>query len=74
VEERIFEYLSHHYERLGIQQQRELLGSIIDRLAGNGFLRQRSAMDIIRDLEEEEKYSMSKILAYLDMLDLEERS
>jgi len=74
VEERIFEYLAAHYDRLSAQQQNRVLDTIITRLADKGIVGKQIAMDIIKGLEEEEKYSLPKILAHLDMLDLEDRS
>lgn len=74
MEERIFEYLAAHYDRFSTQQQSRVLDSIISRLADKGVLGKQIALDVIRGLEREEKYSMPKILAHLDMLDLEDRT
>jgi len=73
VEERIFEYLARHYNRLSSHDQETLLDSIINRLVGKEILGKQIAMDIIKGLEEEEDYSMNQILAHLDMLDLDDR-
>ena len=73
MEERIFKYLAAHYDRFSTQQQSRVLDSIIERLSIKGIVGKQIALDMVKGLEEEEKYSMPKILAHLDMLDLEDR-
>jgi hypothetical protein len=73
VEERIFDYLASHYNRFSSQQQNRALDSIIARLASKEILKKQIALDIVKGLEEEENYSMAKVIAHLDMLDLEDR-
>ncbi len=73
MEERIFDYLASHYNRFSSQQQNRALDSIIARLASKEILKKQIALDIVKGLEEEENYSMAKVIAHLDMLDLEDR-
>jgi len=73
MEERIFEYLARHYNRLSAHRQEALLNTIIERLISKEILGKQIALDIVRGLEEEEDYSMNQILAHLDMLDLDDR-
>jgi hypothetical protein len=74
VEERIFEYLASHYGRLSTSQQSETLNLIIDRLVSKELVGRQIAMDIIRGLEQDANYSKGKVLAHLDMMDLEDRT
>ena len=73
MEERIFEYLAQQYNRLGTLQQQEMLDEIIQRLVSKEILTALLAQDIVKGLEETEHYTMDRILAHLDMLDLEDR-
>ena len=73
MEARLFEYLAAHYDRLSVQQQTKTLHSIIDRLSAKGLFGKELAMDMVKELEEDENYSPAQIMAHLDMLDLEDR-
>ena len=73
MDERIFEYLARHYNRLSTLKQEAILNSIIERLISKEILGKQIALDIVKGLEEEEDYSMNQILAHLDMLDLDDR-
>ena len=67
-------YLEKQYSNLSVKEQQNKLDEILHRLKSFNFLDEETLKEVISSLLEEEKWSMPKVLAHLDMIDLDERT
>ena len=67
-------YLEKQYSNLSVKEQQNKLDEILHRLKSLNFLDEDTLKEVITSLLDEEKWSMPKVLAHLDMIDLDERT
>lgn len=70
---RIENYLYKTYSDYSESKQRDLLKVIVERLNGKGILTRKMLLKASKALKEQSKWEFAKILAKLDMLDIEDR-
>ena len=66
--------MEKQYSNLSIKEQQTKLDEILDRLGSLNFLDEDTLKEVVSSLLEDEKWSMPKVLAHLDMIDLDERT
>ena len=66
--------MEKQYSNLSVKEQQTKLDEILDRLGSLNFLDEDTLKEVVSSLLEEEKWSMPKVLAHLDMIDLDERT
>lgn len=71
---RIKNYLHKQYDNLSIDSQKAKLQEILDRLKTFNFLDEDTLKEVVDTLMKEEQWPLAKVLAHLDMIDLDERS
>lgn len=71
---RIKNYLHKQYENLSMDSQKIKLVEILDRLKKFNFLDEETLKEVVDTLIQDENWPLSKVLAHLDMIDLDERS
>ena len=67
-------YLEKQYSNLSVKEQQIKLNEILNRLGSLNFLDEDTLKEVVSSLLEDEKWSMPKVLAHLDMIDLDERT
>ena len=67
-------YLEKQYSNLSQEQQKNKLETILDRLRDVNFLDDETLREVVQTLQDEEGWSMEKVLAHLDLIDLDERT
>lgn len=67
-------YLEKQYSNLSQDQQKNKLETILERLRGVNFLDDETLREVVQTLQDEEGWSMEKVLAHLDLIDLDERT
>lgn len=67
-------YLEKQYANLSIKQQNDKLQEILQRLKEFNFLDPETLVEVVQSLLTEEAWPMNKVLAHLDMIDLDERT
>ena len=72
--QRIARYLERQYQNLSQNGQKLKLKEILARLNSINFLDSETLEQVIKSLLEEEEWPLSKILAHLDLVDLEQRT
>ena len=70
----MMKYLERHYSNLSEKEQKNKLVEIIDRLKSVNFLDSETLGEVIQSLIDEEKWSLARVLAHLDMIDYDERT
>ena len=71
---RIQRYLEKQYSNLSQDQQKNKLEQVLERLRGVNFLDDETLREVVQQLLDEEGWSMSRVLAHLDLIDLDERT
>ena len=71
---RIRRYLEKQYSNLSQEQQKNKLEEILGRLGTMNFLDEETLREVVQQLSADEGWSMSRILAHLDLIDLDERT
>lgn len=71
---RIKNYLHKQYDNLSIDSQKAKLQEILERLKTFNFLDEDTLKEVVDTLMKEEQWPLAKVLAHLDMIDLDERS
>ena len=66
--------MEKQYSNLSQDQQKNKLEAILDRLRGVNFLDDETLREVVQTLQDEEGWSMEKVLAHLDLIDLDERT
>jgi len=67
-------YLEKQYSNLSVKEQQIKLDDILNRLKSLNFLDEDTLKEVVTSLLDEENWSMPKVLAHLDMIDLDERT
>lgn len=70
----MMKYLERHYSNLSEKEQKSKLNEIIDRLKSVNFLDAETLGEVIQALIDDEKWSLARVLAHLDMIDYDERT
>ena len=71
---RIRRYLEKQYSNLSQEQQKSKMEEILERLRDVNFLDDETLREVVQTLQDEEGWSIEKILAHLDLIDLDERT
>ena len=67
-------YLERQYSNLSQDLQKDKLIEILSRLKTVNFLDEETLKEVVQALQVEEGWSLSKVLAHLDMIDHDERT
>lgn len=67
-------YLERQYSNLSKDSQKNKLDEILQRLKDLNFLDEETLKDVVQSLQVEEGWSLAKVLAHLDLIDLDERT
>ena len=70
---RMINYLKCRYDEYSPKKLANEMDSILSRLIKSGHYEKEFLLDVVEDLSQRE-WSKSKIVAYLDILDVEERT
>jgi len=74
TKKRMMKYLERHYSNLSEKDQKTKLDEIVARLKEVNFLDSDTLHEVITALMVEEGWSLSRVLAHLDMIDYDERT
>ena len=66
--------MEKQYSNLSQDQQKNKLEQVLERLRGVNFLDDETLREVVQQLLDEEGWSMSRVLAHLDLIDLDERT
>lgn len=67
-------YLEKYYSNVSVKDQKNKLIEILSRLENQNFLDPETLREVVKALLEDEQWPMPKVLAHLDMIDLDERT
>ena len=67
-------YLEKYYSNVSVKDQKNKLSEILSRLENQNFLDPETLREVVQALLEDEQWPMPKVLAHLDMIDLDERT
>ena len=67
-------YLERQYSNLSQDLQKDKLIELLSRLKTVNFLDEETLKEVVQALQVEEGWSLSKVLAHLDMIDHDERT
>lgn len=70
----MMKYLERQYSNLSKGMQKDKLDHILSRLKRVNFLDDETLKEVVKALQEEEGWSMARVLAHLDMIDIDERT
>ena len=70
----MMKYLERQYSNLSQDLQKDKLIEILSRLKTVNFLDEETLKEVVQALQVEEGWSLSKVLAHLDMIDHDERT
>ena len=71
---RIRRYLEKQYSNLSQEQKKSKLEEILKRLSEMNFLDDETLREVVQQLINEEGWGLSRVLAHLDLIDLDERT
>lgn len=71
---RLMRYLEKQYSNLSIKGQHNKLQEILDRLKEFNFLDPETMHEVVQSLLDDESWPLNKVLAHLDMIDIDERT
>ena len=71
---RMMRYLERQYSNLSQEAKKLKLKEITDRLRNVNFLDDETLQEVVQALQDEEGWSLAKVLAHLDMIDYDDRS
>ena len=66
--------MEKQYSNLSQEQQKNKLEHVLERLRTVNFLDDETLREVVQQLLDEEGWSMSRVLAHLDLIDLDERT
>ena len=66
--------MEKQYSNLSQDQQKNKLEHVLERLRGVNFLDDETLREVVQQLLDEEGWPMSRVLAHLDLIDLDERT
>ena len=67
-------YLEKYCSNVSVKDQKNKLIEILSRLENQNFLDPETLREVVKALLEDEQWPMPKVLAHLDMIDLDERT
>ena len=67
-------YLERQYSNLSQEAKKLKLKEITERLRSVNFLDDETLQEVVQALQDEEGWSLAKVLAHLDMIDYDDRS
>lgn len=67
-------YLERQYSNLSKDSQKNKLDEILQRLKDLNFLDEETLKEVVQSLQDEEGWSLARVLAHLDLIDLDERT
>lgn len=67
-------YLERQYSNLSKDTQKNKLEEILQRLKEVNFLDEDTLREVVQSLQDEEGWPMARVLAHLDLIDLDERT
>lgn len=67
-------YLERQYSNLSKDTQKNKLEEILQRLKDVNFLDDDTLREVVQSLQDEEGWTMARVLAHLDLIDLDERT
>ena len=70
----MMKYLEKQYSNLSQDSQKNKLEEILNRLRTVNFLDKETLKEVVGSLLEDESWPLSRVLAHLDMIDLDERT
>lgn len=70
----MMKYLERQYSNLSRESQKTKLEEILKRLKGVNFLDDETLREVVQSLLFEESWEFARVLAHLDMIDLDERT
>ena len=71
---RMMRYLERQYSNLSQEAKKLKLKEITERLRSVNFLDDETLQEVVQALQDEEGWSLAKVLAHLDMIDYDDRS
>lgn len=67
-------YLEKQYSNLSQESQKNKLDEVLKRLKSINFLDNETLKEVVQSLIDQEKWPLSKVIAHLDLIDLDERT
>ena len=67
-------YLEKQYSNLSQESQKHKLQEVLQRLNGINFLDPETLQEVVNALISQEGWALSKVIAHLDLIDLDERT
>ena len=67
-------YLEKQYENLSQESQKNKLEGVLERLKTINFLDNETLREVVNSLLVDEGWPLSKVIAHLDLIDLDERT
>ena len=67
-------YLEKQYENLSQESQKNKLEEVLKRLKSINFLDNETLKEVVQSLINQENWPLSKVIAHLDLIDLDERT
>ena len=74
TKKRMQKYLERQYSNLSRDSQRNKLELILERLKTVNFLDEETLREVVQSLQEDEGWPLARVLAHLDLIDLDERT
>ena len=70
----MMKYLERQYSNLSKDSQKNKLEEILQRLKECNFLDEETLREVVQSLQDDENWPLSRVLAHLDLIDLDERT
>ena len=70
----MMKYLERYYSNMSEKDQKSKLDEIMFRLKDMNFLDESTLKEVVQSLLDDEGWAMERVLAHLDMIDLDERT
>ena len=67
-------YLEKQYANLSQESQKNKLEEVLKRLKSINFLDNETLKEVVQSLIDQESWPLSKVIAHLDLIDLDERT
>ena len=71
---RMMKYLERYYSNMSEKDQKNKLDEIMFRLKDMNFLDESTLKEVVQSLLDDEGWALERVLAHLDMIDLDERT
>ena len=70
----MMKYLERYYSNMSEKDQKNKLDEIMFRLKDMNFLDESTLKEVVQSLLDDEGWALERVLAHLDMIDLDERT